>query len=361
MIVRVGLVIYGNLDINTGGYLYDRMLVDFLREQGDEVVLFSLPFRKYPFSIIDNFSSSFYHNIMESNLDIMLQDELNHPSLFLLNRRLKKEDNFPLITIVHHLSYAAATNQFDKALNNFLEKRYLSNIDGFIFNSFTNQKFVESFVGKSLTSVVAYPGRDHIQPHLIEKEIINRSINFDTLKIIFLGNIAQHKELHTLIRALSLINSEKWKLTIIGEKGFSPKYTKYINRLIKSKELSSQINFIGFVERSKLDNYLEQSHVLAVPSIYEGFGIVYLEALGFGLPVIASTGGAAKEIITHGKEGFLIPIKDPIALSNYISKLIEEPNLLSKMSICALRRYRDFPTWSKSMAIIREFLLSVVG
>ena len=63
---------------------------------------------------------------------------------------------------------------------------------------------------------------------------------------------------------------------------------------------------------------LPQHHLLAVPSSYEGFGIVYLEGMHFGLPAIAGTDGAAKEIITHGQNGFLVRPGNPQALAHHI-------------------------------------------
>ena len=88
--MKIGLVICGNLDVISGGYLYDRMLCRYLQESGEWVEVFSLPRQKYVLNLKDNLSKSFYQKLHCSKLDILLQDELNHPSLFLLNQRLKK-------------------------------------------------------------------------------------------------------------------------------------------------------------------------------------------------------------------------------------------------------------------------------
>ena len=99
--MRIGLVIYGSLDTLSGGYLYDRMLVEHLRRQGDEVEIFSLPWRDYARHLTDNLSTGLLRRLQGSRLDVLLQDELNHPSLFWLNRRLHV--NYPIVSIVHHL------------------------------------------------------------------------------------------------------------------------------------------------------------------------------------------------------------------------------------------------------------------
>ena len=75
-------------------------------------------------------------------------------------------------------------------------------------------------------------------------------------------------------------------------------------------DLSSIVHFHGSLDNAPLIELLKQSHVLVVPSSYEGFGIVYLEGMGFGLPAIGTTAGAAGEIITHGENGYLIQPDD---------------------------------------------------
>ncbi len=123
--MRLGLVIYDSLETISGGYLYDRRLVDYLRRQGQQVEIFSLPWRNYLRHVGDNFSPGVYRRLQQARVDILLHDELNHPSLFWLNRRLKASHpaspaqgsppgsslhilprplaDIPFISLVHHL------------------------------------------------------------------------------------------------------------------------------------------------------------------------------------------------------------------------------------------------------------------
>src|SRR5687767_12125907 len=80
--MRIGLVIYGSLDTLSGGYLYDRKLVEYLRSQEDSVEIISLPWRNYAAHLIDNFS---FRLPDSQRFDILIQDELNHASLILAN------------------------------------------------------------------------------------------------------------------------------------------------------------------------------------------------------------------------------------------------------------------------------------
>ncbi|MEK9163446.1 MAG: glycosyltransferase family 1 protein, partial [Chloroflexota bacterium] len=128
--MRIGLIIYNSLDTISGGYLYDRKLVEHLRKCGDEVEIISLPYRNYVTHLIHNLQSPISDH---SHFDILLQDELNHPSLFLLNRFIK--GRYPIISIVHHLRISEQHPSWQNMFYGVIERAYLNSVDGFIFNS----------------------------------------------------------------------------------------------------------------------------------------------------------------------------------------------------------------------------------
>jgi glycosyltransferase involved in cell wall biosynthesis len=97
-----------------------------------------------------------------------------------------------------------------------------------------------------------------------------------------------------------------------------------------------------------------------VPSSYEGFGIVYLEAMEFGLPSIAGNVGAAHEIVTHEIDGFLVPPGNAAAIVSHVQTLIEDRERLENMSMAALDRYNRHVTWPETADKVRNFLLTLV-
>ncbi len=239
-----------------------------------------------------------------------------------------------------------------------LEKKYLTSIDGFVFNSRTNQKVVESFIGNKGNSVVAYPGRDHIKSTVMPKDITLKAYESNKFHILFVGNLVRHKCVHTIIKAISNLDDDKVILNIIGNLSISPSYVKSLRKLVYTLGLGSQVNILGFLSNHELNQYFRDCHVFTLPSIYEGFGIAYLEALGYGLPIIGSTEGAAREIIKDGIHGYLVEPESPITLAKKLSILIKDRALLQKMSLNALNHYQKFPLWSESMSKIRNFLTS---
>jgi glycosyltransferase involved in cell wall biosynthesis len=97
-----------------------------------------------------------------------------------------------------------------------------------------------------------------------------------------------------------------------------------------------------------------------MPSYHEGFGIAYLEGMGFGLPAIASDSGGAAEIIRDGENGFLVPPGDAVMLSEYIDLLINDRKFLVELSRSACERYARHPTWEDTSSQVHDFLKTLV-
>jgi glycosyltransferase involved in cell wall biosynthesis len=83
--------------------------------------------------------------------------------------------------------------------------------------------------------------------------------------------------------------------------------------------------------------------------------------MGFGLPCIGTTAGAAGEVIREGETGFLVPPEDPAALSMTLQRLASDPGLLLRMSLAARQAYLAQPTWAQSGEKIRGFLQTLVA
>lgn len=353
--MRVGLLIYGSLDTLSGGYLYDRKLVEHLQDTGDDVEIISLPWRNYAAHLTDNFSASLLRRLAGSRFDVLVQDELNHPSLFRLNNALQKKVRYPIVSIVHHLRCSELRPAWQNKLYQKPEHAYLRSVDGFIFNSETTRGVVEGVLGKSRSHVVAYPAGNRLAPQITDAAIAARIRADGPLKIVFLGSVIPRKNLHTLLDALALIE-EDWHLTVIGNLDVEPAYVRRILQQVAQLELSEKVVFTGALNDGPLKSALHESHVLALPSSYEGFGIAYLEGMGYGLPAIGSTKGAAHEIITHDVDGFLVDPSDVEALSSHLRELINDRRKLMKMSFAARERYLAHPTWQDSAKKIRIFL-----
>ncbi|MGH9388731.1 MAG: glycosyltransferase, partial [Vicinamibacteria bacterium] len=160
--MRTGLVVYGSLEVVSGGNLYDQNLVSHLRSSGHSVEVVSIPLRSYALNLAQNFSAGLRRRLVRSSFDVLLEDELAHPSLFHLNRSLSRSAAAPLVSIVHHLRSSEERAEWQNDLYRRVEKRYLLSVDAFVFNSETTRETVESLLGKKTRNVVATPGGDRL-------------------------------------------------------------------------------------------------------------------------------------------------------------------------------------------------------
>jgi len=322
----------------------------------------SLPWRNYICHLNDNLSSNLCHHLASLQADVLLQDELNHPSFFILNRRVRKQIDYPIISIVHLLrskeGYPAWQNYFYRRV----ERLYLSGVDGFIYNSLTTRQAVEQLLMDAKVqmrpNLVAYPGGNRFHPEISVEEIKRRAQR-DILQLLFLGNVIRRKGLHIVLKALKQLPSDQWKLTVIGNTHVEPSYARAINRQITQAGLAKNVSFAGIIPDDEIVNYMKVSHLLVLPSSYEGYGIVYPESMGFGLPVIGTTEGAAWETISHNCEGFLISPGNVIALTSYLTELAQNRRHLLEMSLAAYDRYQSLPTWEECTKNIRTFLIEL--
>ena len=356
--MRIGLVVYGPLDTISGGFLYDRKLVEHIREQGDHVEIISLPWRSYARSLADNWTNTVASRLSQDRPDLMLQDELCHPSLFRINRRLR---GYPIVSIVHHLRSSEQRAAWQNRLYGRVERAYLRSAAGFVFNSRTTQAAVEALTGAGRPSVVAHPAGDRLGLTISPKEVEERAGESGPLRVLFVGNVIPRKGLHTLIAALAGLPEGTAELEVAGSLSFDTGYVNAIRRQISAACLDSSISLPGSLGDRPLAERLRRSHVVAVPSSYEGYGIAYLEGMGAGLPAIGSTGGAAHEIIEHAKNGFLVPPGDTDAVAGHLLELNRDRDKLAAMGRNALSTFAAHPTWSESASRIREFLHTLAG
>jgi glycosyltransferase involved in cell wall biosynthesis len=176
------------------------------------------------------------------------------------------------------------------------------------------------------------------------------------LKVIFIGNLIPRKGLDTLLKALARLRHENWTLTVAGDPEVDQRYSQAMQQLCQELGLTAQVDFLGYHSNLAIPALLEKGHLLAVPSQYEGFGIVYLEAMGFGLPPLASAAGGARDLIRHGENGYLVRPGDIDGLAALLQKLQADKELLVRLSLSARRTYESHPTWPQSAAVVHSFL-----
>jgi glycosyltransferase involved in cell wall biosynthesis len=353
--MRIGLMVYGRLDQTSGGYLYDRQLCSAWRHTGHHIEIVSLPPAGYAATLLTNWDRRWRDHLLGLKVDVLIQDELCHPSLFRLNSTIRSRVHFPLICLVHHLRSSEFHPAPQRWLYRWVERRYLSTVDGFIFNSHPTMASVEKLLGRAAPGVVATPGRDHLKA-APDQARFTQPPGERPLQILFVGNLIRRKGLHWLLQALAGLATEDWQLQVVGRPDLEPEYSRRVLLQMQGPEFEGRATYLGEVQGEELSRLYQQSDLLAVPSNYEGFGLVYLEAMGYGLPVLASAAGGASDLIRHGQDGFLIAPGDVAGLRDRLLFYLQEPRALVDQGRAASRRYQEQPTWADSAAQVAEYL-----
>jgi len=359
--MRIGFIIYDRLETLTGGYIYDNIVTAHLRRLGHQVDIIPLARRYYARNLFYNLKQSLNSSIIESSFDLLLQDGLCHPSLFILNKRLKSSSKLMIVSLVHQVLSSQLGSGWQHALYRRVERQYLASVDAFIFNSHTTRQFVEGLIGPNQPSVIAYPAGDRLGCVGSKAEIKSRAQKPGPLELLFLGNVLPNKGLRQLIEALSCLPSDRWHLTVVGSLSMDTAYVRQVKKMIIQRKLFRQIDFTGSKDESELTRYLSGGQVLLMPFSHEGFGIAYIEGMAFGLPAIGSAAGAAKEIIRHGQNGFLLSPGDHRSLLKFIHELYDDRDRLAEMSGAAFDTFRAHPSWQDTAHSIAEFLEELVN
>ncbi len=171
--------------------------------------------------------------------------------------------------------------------------------------------------------------------------------------ILFVGRIEPLKGIDTLIKAVGLLSQpttppdERPLVLIIGGApqdllATNSHEMERLRVLRESLGLTEQIIFLGSKPQTALPHYYSAADVLVVPSHYESFGMVALEAMACGTPVIASKVGGLALVVQEGRTGYLVPDRDPEQLADRISAIFAQPELTREISQRAVEWARQF-------------------
>ncbi|MDR9502346.1 MAG: glycosyltransferase family 4 protein [Desulfurivibrionaceae bacterium] len=354
--MRIGFIIYGTLDALSGGYLYDRIVVQGLTRLGHQVEVISLPSGSYLRRLGQGFSIRLGRRLLAGGFDVLIEDELCHPSLFLVNSWLRRRAGPPLVALVHHLLCQEPRPGLINRLLAVAERRYLASVHGFIHNSETTRRNVASLVEHNRPQIVASPAGDRLGTPLGGDVIAKRALTGGPLQLLFVGNVIPRKGLLPLLEALAWVAPDRWRLSVVGGLEVDAAQTARARQLVRRYGLVESVRFLGPLPDGQLVALLRASHIFCMPYAYEGFGIAILEAMAFGLPALGSCQGAAGEIIRHGSNGFLLAPGDHGALATLIAELHQDRLGLQKRALAALATYNGRPGWQEGVTAIEGFL-----
>jgi D-inositol-3-phosphate glycosyltransferase len=177
--------------------------------------------------------------------------------------------------------------------------------------------------------------------------------------ILFVGRLERLKGIDKIIRALPLLSGTTPLLLVVGEDGNRLGETENLKVLAAELGVSEHVSFAGLVNYERLPDYYNAADVVAFPSFYESFGLVPLESLACGTPVVATDVGDLKNIIIEGKTGFVLEDNQPVHLANILNAVLDQPQKLSLPE--EIRASISGYAWKNVASSIADECLSLVS
>jgi glycosyltransferase involved in cell wall biosynthesis len=191
------------------------------------------------------------------------------------------------------------------------------------------------FVSQGLIAAGVLPEKIRLVPYGIEFSRFAAACGpgegHQPLRVLFAGEVTLPKGPQYLFQAFELLNSSQVAARLVGPMTIQE---PYCSRLKQNMELWGQ------VPRADMPRHYAWGDVLVFPTLCDSFGQVQVEALAAGLPVIATPHAGA--VVRDGVDGFVVPVRDPMAIAEKIDQLARDRDLLRWMSENARQRSRDF-------------------
>ncbi|MBI3120394.1 MAG: glycosyltransferase family 4 protein [Candidatus Kerfeldbacteria bacterium] len=237
----------------------------------------------------------------------------------------------------------------------------IQNANALIVNSGFTESLVRSMIKEVPPITIAHPGRTifPMPSHNVVENLNSRYHLLQTFVLLTVSRLVERKGIDRMIEALVHLPApvrQHLRYVVIG----SGPDRKRIEDLMQRHQLTQQILLIGEASDAELAAWYERCDVCclvsrATPDDVEGFGMVLIEAAGFGKPAIAGNTGGIPEAVVNGKTGILVDPEDPQAIANAIQRISTDRDLYTQMSQHA-RDYATHFSWDQTTRKIEKAL-----
>jgi len=188
------------------------------------------------------------------------------------------------------------------------------------------------FVRDSMVRLGHDPARITIVPYGLPEDWFETPASPKEGRVLFVGNVCLGKGTHYLAEARR----------ILVDRGLAPEFRVVgpMRPYVPHTPLFQGPHYVGQVPRTIVREEFAQADIVAFPTVSESFGLVHLEALACGVPVITTP--HCGSVVRNGVDGYIVPVRDPVALADRIQQLLENRALRDRMSVSARERARQF-------------------
>jgi glycosyltransferase involved in cell wall biosynthesis len=172
-------------------------------------------------------------------------------------------------------------------------------------------------------------------------------------QILSVGTLSRRKGHDVLLSALKSIEDLEWQATIIGSKTLDPATSAALLQQVDDLGLEPRVQLAGEVDDPQ--DHFSGADVFALASRYEGYGMVFAEALSHGLPIVCCKAGAVPDVVPEDA-GILVAVDDVDAFGQALRRLLTDPDERERRATAARRAGAQLPDWPETAQIISEIL-----
>ena len=349
MVGAVTFAVPGDLATPTGGYAYDRRMIAELARLGWSVEVINLGDGFPRPSSAARVSALTRLTAVERGQPIVI-DGLAFGVLPEAAAQLRL--NHPLVAVVHHpLALESGLGPAEAAALLASEQMALSAASRIVTTSAATARGLVANYGVQADHIaIVPPGTDRAEAA--------RPSTDGIVRLLAIGSIVPRKGYDVLIAALARLADLPWHLVIAGDRSRDPAAARRLDDDIQRCRLNDRVCVLGAVSDERIAELYAAADLFVLASRFEGYGMVYSEAIMRGVPVVATTAGAISETVPSGA-GVLVAPDDSVALALVLRRLIERREERRRLAAGARAAAEHLPTWQDSAKLFSRALEAV--
>ena len=289
-----------------------------------------------------------------------LQYDVVHSHYWLsswVGRELSQELAIPHVVTFHTLSLIkmqSRAGEEEQSERSVIETKVIATADRIIAFSPHERDAMARLYAADANKITLVPcGVDLEVFRPLNQKAVRSSLGLNGEKILlYVGRVEPIKGLDLLVETAAQMDSEDGvRMIVVGADVNGDREMDRVRQLAREKDLEDKIDFVGQVDHDDLPLYYNAADVCVVPSYYESFGLVALESMACGTPVVATRVGGLSTIIHHGRTGYLKSWRCPEAFANSVEMIISSNGLQQSMGEAARKRAEGMG-WDNAAALI---------
>ncbi len=342
---KAAFAIPGDVSALTGGYKYDSKLICGLRNSGWTISLLQLG-GSFPNPTREDLSDAARQLATAGDQPIVV-DGL---ALGAFDPEVMRSIRSPIVALIHH-PLALETGQSSAEQTRFLksERRNLRQVSHVLVPSpHVAKVLVSDYEVDAARITIAKPGTDHSRWP---------AAKVDPPLILSVGIQVPRKGHDILIKALARITPLSWKAVIAGE-AIDANHATELAHLVTELGLDERVTLAGRVSDKDLSKLYAQSSVFALATRYEGYGLVFDEAMFHGLPIVTCKAGAVSDTVATNA-GIIVLPEDPSSFADALAKTLSDDRYRAQMASASAQAGAALPTWAGTVKLVDTVLRQV--